>query len=208
MTLVAIFLLVLLVGIVAGIMRLRLHKKWQADPRAAVETRPQDWALIFSPPCTALVVLVLLAIPPVQQTASQAASTILEVICASRAPIPLCEFPRPLNEVAVIHIAGYLAFIVSSLAFFGWIVFGSYRKPGNYDRRRTSPFGVWGIAAFWVLLLLGGQIFFALGSPLRFWALPFSLFSLVVGLISARLICLRVRFREAAGSTRDRIDQA
>jgi hypothetical protein len=182
-------------------MRLRLHEKWQKDPRPSIATGPQDWALILSPPSIALVLLVLFAISATRQAAGQIASIFLEVICASRAPIQLCGFPRPPNEVAVIHVAAYLAFIASSLAFVGWIVFGSYQKPRNYDRRATSPFGVWGIAAFWVLLLLGGQVFFALGSPLRLWALPFSLFSLVVGVISARTICLRVRFREPAGGT-------
>jgi hypothetical protein len=203
MTLAVLVTLALVLAAIGIVLQWRLLAKWQQDSRPGIGTAPLDWALILSPPFIALVLFVLCWIPQVQHAATLVASLFLDVICSSQAPIQFCKFPRPLNEFAVMHVAIYLVFVASSLAFVGWIGFGRYQKPRNYDRAKTPSLLAIGVgAAYWILLLLGGQVFFAFGSPLRFWALPFSLLYVVVGVIAARRICLGIRFRRLTENIR------
>jgi hypothetical protein len=187
--LVGILIVTVVLGVFAVLLRLRFYQRARESRNFPLMTF-QDWVLASSPATCALALFFLFLLPSLRRPAIDGVSTLLDMICAIHMPNQLCFLPKPLSEIAIVHVAAYMAFVVTSVVFIKRIVFADYHLPPNFDPKifssSESTFASLGAATIWLFLLFGGQVYFARGGVLSLPGCVAAILGLIFGLICAR----------------------
>lgn len=158
----------------------------------------EERLLLWSSLPSALVALIVLAFPPLDQLAPAWLGSILDRICEIAPPTFWClKMPRPVPWLITIHAVAYLPFVVASVRLVILVWTGRLPKPQKYVEGSLPILTQLLLAAFWLFVAAGGQ--FLVPPKLMYVSiyagLAWSLGYLCFALCALRFVAIALKYR-------------